>query len=137
MAVGPERSIENDGFGNIQFEDAPMRTISFLFLLLALVAPAYAQDLKCNVGPSSKSFGGVPWLVYACDDKHSVVLVSAPGSPAMPFYFSFAYEAAGYHLRGEGTGSKAATDAALAELGKLTDAQIADLFNDATKSVQR
>ena len=111
-----------------------MRTISFLFPLFALVAPAYAQNLKCDVGPSNKSFGGAPWFVYACDDKHSVVLVSAPGSPATPFYFSFAYEGAGYHLRGEGTGNKAVTDAALAELSKLTDAQIAGLFDGATKS---
>jgi hypothetical protein len=88
-----------------------------------LVANA-APPLNCDVGPVTKVFGSVPWLVYSCNDATSVVLVSAPGSPAMPFYFSFSLEGTTYRLRGEGTGSKAATDAALKDLQALSTGDI-------------
>jgi hypothetical protein len=69
----------------------------------------------------------VPWLLYSCDDGKSLVVVSAPGSPAAPFYFMLWAQGAGYHLSGEGTGSKALTDAALKELKALSDKDIAGL----------
>jgi hypothetical protein len=93
---------------------------------LPLVANA-AAPLQCDVGPVTKMFGSVPWLVYSCNDASSVVLVSAPGSPAMPFYFIFSLEGTAYRLRGEGTGSKAATDAALKDLRTLSTADIQGL----------
>jgi hypothetical protein len=88
-----------------------------------LVASA-APPLNCNVGPVTKMFGSIPWLVYSCDDATSVVLVSAPGSPALPFYFIFSLEGSAYRLRGEGTGSKPATDAALKDLQALSATDI-------------
>jgi hypothetical protein len=98
-------------------------------LYLALAAPiaATAAPLQCDIGPITKVFGSVPWLLYSCDDGKSLVVVSAPGSPAAPFYFMFSPEIHGYHLRGEGTGSKALTDAALKELQMLSDKDIAGL----------
>jgi hypothetical protein len=45
----------------------------------------------------------------------------------MPFYFYFSLEGAAYRLRGEGTGSKAVTDAALKELQALSAADILSL----------
>jgi hypothetical protein len=81
---------------------------------------AQQSNLKCFVGPVKKIYGNTPWLVYSCDDGQSVVIVTAPGSSAAPFYFIFS----GGHLRGEGTGSKAATDAAYNDLQRLTDADI-------------
>ena len=74
-----------------------------------------------------KVFGSAPWLVYSCNDASSVVLVAAPGSPAMPFYFAFTLEGTAYRLRGEGTGSKAVTDAALKELQNLSAADLQSL----------
>jgi hypothetical protein len=91
-----------------------------------LVANA-APPLNCDVGPVTKVFGSVPWLVYSCNDASSIVLVSAPGSPAMPFYFSFSLEGSAYRIRGEGTGSKAATDAALKDLRALSATDIVSL----------
>jgi hypothetical protein len=88
-----------------------------------LVANA-APPLNCGVGPVTRVFGSVPWLVYSCNDATSVVLVSAPGSPAMPFYFIFSLEGSAYRLRGEGTGSKAATDAALRDLQALSASDV-------------
>ena len=93
---------------------------------LPLVANA-APPLKCDVGPVTKVFGAVPWLVYSCDDASSVVLISAPGSPATPFYFILSLEGTAYRLRGEGTGSKAVTDVALKELQTLSAADILSL----------
>jgi hypothetical protein len=37
--------------------------------------------------PAEKTVGKTPWLVYGCGDGRSVVVVAAPGSAAMPFYF--------------------------------------------------
>ena len=98
-------------------------------LLLALLAPilSIASPLQCDIGPITKEFGSVPWLLYSCDDGKSLVVVSAPGSRAMPFYFMFYPEGAGYHLRGEGTGDKTITDAALAELKALSNKDIVAL----------
>jgi hypothetical protein len=58
--------------------------------------------------------------------------VSAPGSAAAPFYFIFSPVGKGYHLRGEGTGSKALTDAALKELQALRNEDIAALVRETT-----
>jgi hypothetical protein len=98
-------------------------------LYLALAAPiaVTGAPLQCDIGPINKVFGSVPWLLYSCDDGKSLVVVSAPGSPAAPFYFMFSPEGRGYHLRGEGTGSKALTDAALKDLRDLSDKDIAGL----------
>jgi hypothetical protein len=94
-----------------------------------LIANA-APPLNCDVGPVAKVFGSVPWLVYSCNDASSVVLVSAPGSPAMPFYFAFSLEGSAYTLRGEGTGAKAATDAALKELQALSASDVLALRHE-------
>jgi hypothetical protein len=99
-------------------------------LLIAAALPLVATagtPLQCDVGPVTKVFGLVPWLVYSCNDATSVVLVSAPGSAAFPFFFSFSLEATSYKLRGQGTGSKTATDAALRELQTLSASDIQGL----------
>jgi len=82
---------------------------------MPLVATA-AAPLQCDIGPVTKVFGAVPWLVYSCNDATSLVVISAADSPASPFYFTFSLEGGSYRLRGEGTGSKTATDAALKDL---------------------
>ncbi len=110
---------------------APRFTIAFLALVLyccimAMSALA-AGALKCEIGPAAKNFGNVPWLVYGCDDGRSVVVVSAPGNPAMPFYFMFYPEKEGYRLVGEGSGRKEASSAAFAELSRLSAADVMEL----------
>jgi hypothetical protein len=104
--------------------------------IVALPVNAYAQSapLACDRGPIEKVFGGTRWLVYSCSDGRSVVLVSAPGSPASPFYFMFSRENGSYNLHGEGTGNKAATDATLAELKKLVTADIVGLLRETLAS---
>jgi hypothetical protein len=86
------------------------------------------QPLKCNIGPVARTYGMTPWLVYSCDDDRSVVIISAPGNPAMPFYFMFSPSGDGYKLYGEGTGRKEATAAAFAELEDYTQQDIAALI---------
>src|SRR5262249_34604251 len=95
-------------------------------IAVPLVANA-APTLNCTVGPVTKVFGSVPWLVYSCNDATSLVLVSAPGNPAMPFYFTFSLERSAYRVRGEGTGSKATTDAVAKELRALSTTDILSL----------
>jgi hypothetical protein len=98
-----------------------------LYVVLAAPIVVTAAPLQCDIGPITKVFGSVPWLLYSCDDGKSLVVVSAPGSPAAPFYFFFSPEGRGYHLRGEGTGSKPLTDAAYKELEVLSNKDITDL----------
>jgi hypothetical protein len=110
------------------FEDKGrhMKRLATLLVVVFAVGsaglPAFAEQppLQCTAGPIKKTYGNTPWLVYGCDDGQSIVIVTAPGSPAAPFYFMFSEG----HLRGEGTGNKAATDAAYNELQRLTDADI-------------
>jgi hypothetical protein len=73
------------------------------------------------------------WDVYGCDDGHSVVVVTATGNPAMPFYFFFVWGPKGFDLRGEGTGNKVLTDAAFKDLRALSEEQVARLFAEAAR----
>jgi hypothetical protein len=96
---------------------------------------AFAQSMKCEIGPVAKNYGSTPWLVYGCDDAKSVVLLAAPGNPAMPFYFIFHPVDGVYRLEGEGTGDKSATTNAVNELKKLSESDIAALIEE-TRKVQ-
>ena len=87
-----------------------------------------AEPLKCEVGPIYKMFGGSRWFLYSCADGRTLVVYSAPGSAAEPFYFMFVPVEAGYRLCGEGTGSKSATEAAMKELRALSSKEIAALI---------
>lgn len=89
---------------------------------------AESPSLKCDIGPVVKTYGMTQWLVYCCDDKRTVVIVSAPGNPAMPFYFTFFPYENGYRLSGEGTGRKDTTAAAFEELKALSERDIAALI---------
>jgi hypothetical protein len=103
-------------------------SISAAILAQAAEEPA----LECNAGPAHKDFGGVPWFVYACADGATVTIVSAPKSPAMPFYFILQPNGEGIKVYGEGTGPKSATDPAYAQLSKLNAAELAQLHADAS-----
>jgi hypothetical protein len=100
-----------------------------LWATALVLHPAASDDpLKCDTGPVAKTYGDTPWLVYSCDDNRTVVIVSAPGSPATPFYFTFHPQGNGYRLSGEGTGRKDVTDAAFGELQALSAQDIAALI---------
>jgi hypothetical protein len=100
----------------------------------AVTASAGGEDvvstpaLKCEIGPVAKRYGSTQWLVYSCDDERTLVIVSAPGNPAMPFYFTFSRPDGRYQLSGEGTGRKDVTDAALNHLKTLSERDIADII---------
>ncbi|MGB7654961.1 MAG: hypothetical protein WBL74_05725 [Novosphingobium sp.] len=86
--------------------------------------------MKCETGPVQRKFGGTNWVVYSCDDGHSMVVISASGNPASPFYFVLTPQDGTYKIYGEGNGSKAASDAAGAELGKLKQEDLAALLEE-------
>jgi hypothetical protein len=115
------------------------QTLACALGLATLVTnPGAAQDQKsaqltCDIGPVSKTYGGTPWLVYSCNDGHTLVIVAAPGNPGAPFYFMFSPSSGSYRLEGEGTGQKQATDAAVQELKKFSPQDIAALIQE-TKS---
>lgn len=89
-------------------------------------------EVNCDAGPLHKNYGGTAWLVYACNDLRSVVLVSDKGNPAAPFCFILYVNADGdLQLYGEGTGKKSATQAAYDELQTLTPTDVAGLIDQA------
>ena len=107
-----------------------------LAALLALAA-AQAEPIKCKAGPIDQSFGGTEWLVYACDDGRSVLTRAKDGNPAAPFYFILAATEKGHELYGEGTGDQAASDAAYADLQKLDEAAIAEIYAKAVAAAPK
>ena len=90
-----------------------------------------ASPMDCSAGPLARRFGGTDWLVYACADGRSLVIMSAASNPATPFYFMFTPREAGYGLVGEGTGAKDATAAAFEELSRLSPSGVAALLKEA------
>jgi hypothetical protein len=88
--------------------------------------------MKCETGPVSKTYGSAQWLVYSCDDAKSLVVLSAPGNPAMPFYSP---AGTGHQLSGEGTGDKNSTATAFNDLKQLSENDILALINE-TKTVR-
>lgn len=114
------------------------RLIFAVLLCIGLsIAPAFAEEghpppLKCEVGPLKRTYGQTPWLVYACEDGRSIVVVTDTGSPAMPFYFFFFVTPDDdMQLHGEGEGDKTATQAAFDDLAKLTREDVAALVEEA------
>jgi hypothetical protein len=100
----------------------------------AVTAEAQPQ-LHCATGPVTRSYGGTKWLVHSCTDGKSLVFTAAPGSAAAPFEFDLTYTGQGYDLDGKGTGKRAATDAAYADLQKLKAADVRALIA-ATQAVK-
>ena len=96
--------------------------------------PQAQPGMKCETGPVTRTFGGNLWLVYSCDDKATIVVISSQGNPATPFYFILNPKGSGYAIYGEGNGDKAASDAAGGDLARLTPNDIAALIG-ATQAV--
>jgi hypothetical protein len=81
---------------------------------------AQRKSSSCEFGPIQKTYGKTSWLVYNCDGGQSVLIVSAPESPAAPFMFRFIARDDGYVLQSQGTGNKEFTGAAFGELKVMT-----------------
>lgn len=121
-----------------------MRTVLALSLMLAVPgrdAPAGASrpavstpTLNCVAGPVQRTFGGTRWLVYGCDDAKSLVVVSARGNPAGPFYFLLTPKGSAYALAGEGQGDETASNAAGDALRRLSTQQIKALLVEALRA---
>jgi hypothetical protein len=117
--------------------------LAFLLTMAAVLGSASGADKpsqNCDVGPLTRTYGKTDWLIYSCNNNKAegnamLVLVSAPGNPAMPFVFFYYIKDGGYRLYGEGTGNKGATRAALDELQQLTEKDIANLIAE-TRQVQ-
>jgi hypothetical protein len=97
-------------------------------MVLLLQAPVALADQQCKTGPVTRSFGQVPWLVYSCDDKRSLIVVSAPGNPAMPAFFVMNPVGEGYEIQNKGSGNQAISAAAYHDLKKLSAQDIAELI---------
>jgi hypothetical protein len=123
-----------------------MKRFVWAAALLAAVLPAIVltdalaqgpsqPKLVCDRGPfSTKTFGGTQWQIYGCTDNRSVAIVTAPGSPAIPFYFLLAWIDGVYTVSGEGTGRRDLTAKAYNDIIKLTRPQIDALVKETLKT---
>jgi len=114
--------------GNMKYH---ISSLGVFLAITTLLSPAFGAEQSsgmCDVGPLNKTYGNTAWLVYSCTTDKNIVIVSAPGSPAMPFVFAFYIKDGSYHLSGEGTGNKEATEAAFNELQKLAEPDITNLI---------
>ncbi len=100
----------------------------------ALAIDANAPD-QCITGPIDKIYGGTTWLVASCSDGKSLVFIAKDGSKAAPFEFDLTFANDDYDLTGHGDGNRKYTDAAYADLQKLTGKDVLDLLN-ATKAAK-
>jgi hypothetical protein len=110
------------------------RRLAIVLLAVLTATPALALDTKapesCATGPIVKTYGGSKWLVASCSDGKSLVFVAQEGSAAAPFEFDLTYTGDGYDLTGKGSGDRKATDAAYAELQKLTGTSVRALVQE-------
>ncbi len=88
----------------------------------------FSEPLTCEAESIAKDFGGTNWLVSACTDDKSIVVVSAPGNPEMPFYFFISPKGESYNIVGEGSGNKNESNLAFKALKKLTNEEILKLI---------
>jgi hypothetical protein len=93
------------------------------------VAPE--AKVSCTAGPIPTTYGGQPWLAFACDDGHSVALLAASGNAAAPFSFVVRPSDHGVRVQGDGSGDRGATAAAFAELMAMDDAALLALYEQA------
>ncbi len=111
-----------------------------LALLLAVPGGADAQGpseprITCDRGPfGTRTFGGAAWEIYGCSDNRSVAVVTAPGNPALPFYFLFAESNGWYRLSGEGMGRPEFTRKAYDDLVRLRQEDIQALVKETQKA---
>ena len=116
-----------------------MRRIALAALFALSVTPACAIDPnapeQCITGPIERTYGGTPWLVASCSDGKSLVFVAKEGGKAAPFEFDLTFTGDDYDLAGHGKGDRKFTDAAYADLQKLTGKDVLDLLQ-ATKAAK-
>jgi hypothetical protein len=106
---------------------------------IALAGCATTQGVRearvsCTAGPIPTTYGGLPWLAFACDDGRSVALLAAPGNAAAPFSFVVRPSDHGVRVQGDGSGDRGATAAAFAELMAMDDAALLELYEQALLS---
>ena len=122
-----------------------MQRLVVVILTVLLLASSEAgaqgpseQRITCDRGPfATKTYGGTSWDVYGCNDNRSVAVVTAPGNPALPFYFLFAERNGQYRLSGEGTGRPEFTRKAYEDLTRLTQQDIQALVKETQKAAPR
>ncbi|WP_374146607.1 hypothetical protein [Sphingomonas sp. 28-63-12] len=105
-----------------------------MLIAVPAAAPDQQPKLDYSIGPVDRTFGATTWAVHACSDQQSVVVVNKEGNPAGPLVFILSRENGHYRIDGEGTGSKSASDAALADLRPFDDVGIAAL-GDAARAI--
>lgn len=89
------------------------------------------ERLECMAGPIQRTFGGTEWLTYGCEDRLTLIVVSGPGNPAMPFVFTMSMTDGGIRISGEGSGDQSATAAAFEDLRNVSREVLDQMLREA------
>lgn len=107
-------------------------------ILAATPAPVVGHpELQCNLGPATARVGGNDWIVYACSDGKSVVVVAGEPNPAAPFVFFLTPHGSQIELHGEGNGAETATKPAYDQLAAMSVEDLSALYRKAVDLVGR
>ncbi|MBN8808785.1 MAG: hypothetical protein J0I47_11230 [Sphingomonas sp.] len=90
-------------------------------VLLWALAQTATPHLNCEFGPIERRYGDGDWLVFACDDRSSVIVVSKRADIIGTFVYVLHLRGGHYVVDGEGNGRKASGDAAYDALVALGD----------------
>ncbi len=103
----------------------------------ATETPEKPDPLQCDRGPTSRTFGEVPWLVYACDDGATLVVVTGPTpTRQLSFVFILSPKNGSYALHGEGNGDQNLTRPAYEALSAMTPDALRALYAEAVATGQ-
>lgn len=106
-----------------------------LIALIAASTPAGTSGegapLQCDIGPTTTRIAGQDWLVYACADGRSVVVVAGAPNPATPFVFIVRPEGEAIVLHGEGNAPRSATEPAYRVLKEMRATELSALYQQA------
>ncbi len=100
--------------------------------------PPKPAPLQCDRGPVERTFGEVPWQVYACDDGATLVVVTGPTpTRKLSFFFILSPKNGRYNLHGEGNGDRNLTRPAYEALSAMAPEDLRALYAEAAAAGER
>lgn len=86
------------------------------------------KRMVCETGPLVRAFGGHDWVVYACNDDASMIIMAPPETEAGRSFLFLGAGADGYDIAAEADGDRAITQAARDEIASMSTRELAGLL---------
>jgi hypothetical protein len=107
------------------------RSVAFTAFVVAQVSSPSAFGGVCDVGPTTKTYGHLEWLVYSCRDDPTLVFAPATDTPTAPFFFMLKPLNGNYQvISSETINDQHVARNALTEIEALSNQDIAKLIEE-------